>query len=125
MCIPHQGSAAYSVTMQMLWCLVASIIAIQFCLILQTLTSPTFKRLQNRLARVVTRSLPFSHSVPLLGSLQWLPVTFRDDFKIYLLTYKTLRQPPLPKKKNKKKKTTKNKPAYLHSMFAHDSHPGH
>ena len=39
--------------------------------------------------RVVTKS-PFTCIVPLLCSLQCLPVKFRRDFKIYLLTYKTI-----------------------------------
>ena len=39
---------------------------------------------QNRLARVVTKSAPFTRSVPLLRSLHWLPVEFRVDFKICL-----------------------------------------
>ena len=47
------------------------------------------QRVQNRLARVVTKSPPFTSSVPLLRSLHWLPVIFRVDFKICLLTHKT------------------------------------
>ena len=41
----------------------------------------------NRLARVVTKSLPFTRSVPLVRSLHWLPVNYRVHFKICLLTY--------------------------------------
>ena len=48
------------------------------------------QRVQNRLARVVTKSPPFTRSVPLLCSLYWLPVKFRVNSKICLLTYKTL-----------------------------------
>ena len=48
------------------------------------------QRVQNRLARVVTKSSPFTHSFPLLRSLHWLPVKCRVDFKICLLTHKTL-----------------------------------
>ena len=44
---------------------------------------------QNRLLRVVTTP-PFTRSVPLLHSLHWLPVKFKVDFNICLLTYKTL-----------------------------------
>ena len=40
------------------------------------------QRVQNRLARVVTMSPPFTRTVPLLRSLHWLPVKFRVDFKI-------------------------------------------
>ena len=62
-----------------------------------------FQRVQNRLARVVTKSPPFTRSVPLLRSLHWLPVNFRVDFKICLLTYKTL---------------SEKHPVYLHSLLA-------
>ena len=57
----------------------------------------TLQRVQNRLALVVTKTPPFIHSVPLLRSLHWLPVKFRVDFKICLLTYKTLggNNPPI------------------------------
>ena len=61
------------------------------------------QRVQNRLARVVTKTPPFTRSVPLLRSLHWLPVKFRVDFKICLLTYKTL---------------SEKQPAYLHSLLA-------
>ena len=44
----------------------------------------------NRLACVVTKSPPFTCSVPLLRSLYWLPVKYRVHFKICLLTYKAL-----------------------------------
>ena len=40
------------------------------------------QRVQNCLARVVTRSPWFSRSVPLLKSLHWLPVHYRIIFKI-------------------------------------------
>ena len=42
---------------------------------------------QNQLARLVKKSPPFTHSVPLLCSLQGLPVRFEILFKIDLLTY--------------------------------------
>ena len=58
---------------------------------------------QNWLARVVTKSLPFGRSVPLLRSLYWLPVKFRVDFKICLLIYRTL---------------SEKQPVYLHSFLA-------
>ena len=40
----------------------------------------------------MTKSPPFTRSVPLLRSLHWLPVKFRILFKIRLLTYKTLHE---------------------------------
>ena len=39
------------------------------------------QRVQNRLAHLVTKSPPFSHSVPLVCSLHWLPVRFRTLLK--------------------------------------------
>ena len=60
-------------------------------------------RIQNQLARLATRSPPFTHSVSLLHSFHWLPGRFRILFKINLLTYKTLRE---------------RRPVYLHSMPA-------
>ena len=45
---------------------------------------------QNQLECVVTKSPPFTCSVPLLHFLHWLPVKFRILFKISLLTYKTI-----------------------------------
>ena len=45
---------------------------------------------QNCLARVVTRVGRFAPSTPLRNSLYWLPISFRIQFKILTLTYKTL-----------------------------------
>ena len=45
---------------------------------------------QNCLARVVTWSPRFSHSVPLLKSLHWLPVQSRIIFKLCTIAYQTL-----------------------------------
>ena len=45
------------------------------------------QRVQNCLARVVTRSPRFSRSVPLLKSLHWLPVRYRIIFKICTITF--------------------------------------
>ena len=61
------------------------------------------QRVQNRLAHIVTKMSPFTRSVPLLRSLHWLPVKFKVDFKICLLTYKTL---------------SEKQPIYLHSLLA-------
>ena len=61
------------------------------------------QRVQNQLASLVTKSPPFTCSIPLLRSLHWLPARFRILFKINLLTYKTLRE---------------KQPVYLHSMLA-------
>ncbi|KAI5613840.1 hypothetical protein C0J50_9201, partial [Silurus asotus] len=45
---------------------------------------------QNAAARVPTRSRKYDHITTILLSLQWLPVKFRIDFKLLLLTYKAL-----------------------------------
>ena len=58
---------------------------------------------QNRLARIVTKSPPFTHSVSPLLSLHWMPVKFRKLFKISLLTYKMFHE---------------KQPVYLHSILA-------
>jgi len=49
---------------------------------------------QNCLARVVTLSLRFSHSVPLLNSLHWLPVQSRIIFKLCTTAYQTFSGEP-------------------------------
>ena len=61
------------------------------------------QHVQNQLACVVTKSPPFTCSVPLLRSLHWLPVIFGILFKINLFTYKTLHE---------------QQPVYLHSVLA-------
>ena len=48
------------------------------------------QRVQNCLARVVTRSPPLSRSLPLLRSLHWLPVHYRLSYKVRLITFNTL-----------------------------------
>ena len=89
--------------LQLLSCPVISIITIHFCMVLLTVTSLGFKRVQNRLARLVTESPLFTRSLPLLRSLHWLSVRFRILSKINLLTYKILHV---------------KQSAYLHSMLA-------
>ena len=48
------------------------------------------QRVQNCLARVVTRSPRFSRSVPLLKSLHWPPVHYSIIFKICTIAYQAL-----------------------------------
>ena len=45
---------------------------------------------QNSAARLLTRSRKYDHITPVLASLHWLPVCFRIDFKILLITFKAL-----------------------------------
>ena len=60
------------------------------------------QRVQNCLARIVTKSGRFAPSLPLRRSLHWLPVSFRIEFKIGVLTYKAL---------------STEQPAYLSSLL--------
>ena len=50
----------------------------------------TLQLVQNAAARVLTRTRKRDHISPVLASLHWLPVKFRIEFKILLLTYKAL-----------------------------------
>ena len=61
------------------------------------------KRILNRLAHVVTKSPPLTHSVPLLCSLLRQPLKYRVHFKIYLVACKALYE---------------EQPVYLHSLLA-------
>ena len=45
---------------------------------------------QNAAARVLTRTRKFDHISPVLSNLHWLPVKFRIEYKILLLTYKVI-----------------------------------
>ena len=49
------------------------------------------QRIQNCLARIVTKSPRFSSSQPLLKLLHWLPIRHRINFNLGLLTFKTLK----------------------------------
>ncbi|XDV45278.1 hypothetical protein PO909_013398, partial [Leuciscus waleckii] len=42
---------------------------------------------QNAAARVLTRSRKYDHITPILSSLHWLPIKFRINYKVLLLTY--------------------------------------
>lgn len=45
---------------------------------------------QNAAARILTNTKKFDHITPVLASLHWLPIQARCDFKVLLLTYKSL-----------------------------------
>ena len=45
---------------------------------------------QNAAARVLTGTRKYDHISPILASLHWLPITFRINFKILLITFKAL-----------------------------------
>ena len=48
------------------------------------------QRLQNCLARAITKTSKFEHITPVLTNLHWLPVKQRNDFKIALIVHKVL-----------------------------------
>ena len=48
------------------------------------------QRVQNAAARLIFQETKYCHVRPLLYNLHWLPVEFRIDFKILLLTYKAI-----------------------------------
>ena len=60
------------------------------------------QRVQNCLARVVTNAPRSSRSVPILKRLHWLPVKFWILFKIFAITFRTLKD---------------NQPAYLADLL--------
>ncbi len=67
---------------------------IEYCnALLAGVSKSTLNKLQyvqNAAARILTRSRTSEHISLILESLHWLPVRFRIDFKIILLTYKAL-----------------------------------
>ena len=65
------------------------------------------QRIQNSLARVITNTSKYQHITPTLKKLHWLPIKQRIDYKIGLLTYKTL---------------TNQQPTYLYNSLSFPSH---
>jgi hypothetical protein len=45
---------------------------------------------QNMAARLITRTKPSEHISPILFELHWLPVSFRIQYKLMLLTYRVV-----------------------------------
>ena len=50
------------------------------------------QRVQNRTARLVTRTKTQDHITPVLRDLHWLPVSSRIDFQLCLYMYKALKK---------------------------------
>lgn len=46
--------------------------------------------IQNSAARILKRVRKYEHITPILHSLHWLPIPFRIEYKIILLTYKCI-----------------------------------
>ena len=59
------------------------------------------------LARVITNTSKYQHITPTLKKLHWLPIKQRIDYKLCLLTYKTL---------------TNQQPTYLYNSLSFPSH---
>jgi len=62
------------------------------------------QRLQNTLARVVTNTRRHDHITAVLADLHWLPVQYRIEYKIALITFKAL---------------TTQQPQYLSELIRH------
>ena len=65
------------------------------------------QRIQNSLARAITKTPKFEHITPVLKSLHWLPIEQRISFKVGLLVYKALHH---------------DQPFYLRSKLAYQTH---
>ena len=50
------------------------------------------QHVQNSAARLVNQCPRFCHITPVVRDLHWLPVSFRIEFKIMLITYKVLHE---------------------------------
>ncbi len=96
------------------------------------------QRIQNSAARLVTYSSPRQHITPVLRSLHWLPVSKLIEFKLLLLTYKSLHQsaphylqellhPHVPHRTLRSSSTSQLVPyitrtkSYGHRSFSHSS----
>ena len=62
------------------------------------------QRAQNTAARIVSRTRKSEHITPILKELHWLPVHYRIQYKILLLTYKAMNN---------------NAPAYISDLIHH------
>ena len=57
---------------------------------LSTIHINKLQRVQNAAARLVTNTPRICHTTPILKDLHWLPIKYRIEFKIVLLTFKCL-----------------------------------
>ena len=79
-------------------------------LVVESTSTSQLQRIQNSLARVITNTSKYQHITPILKKLHWLPIKQRIDYKLCLLTYKTL---------------TNQQPTYLYNSLSFPSHDSH
>ena len=63
---------------------------LQYIVLWPPSTNLKWQRVQNAAARLLTRTRKYDHITSTLVSLHWLPIQARADFKVILLTYKSL-----------------------------------
>ena len=80
---------------------------LDYCNSLYSAISQSNLNIQNSLARVITNISKYQHITPTLKKLHWLPIKQRIDYKLCLLTYKTL---------------TNQQPTYLYNSLSFPSH---
>ncbi len=68
------------------------------------------QRIQNSIARAITKTPKYDHIRPVLKNLHWLPVEHRIEFKTCLLVFKTLQS---------------EQPQYLKPMLGHPKKQHH
>ena len=97
--------------LQLLWLILFVSSKLDYCNSLyfgiSTKNLSKLQRIQNSLARAITFTSKRQHISPVLKDLHWLPVKERIDFKICLLTYKSLKN---------------HQPVYLHETLSIPSH---
>ena len=74
----------------MLFSQVALTTVMPCCLVFPKKTISRLQLLQNSAARVLTRARRWVPITPVLKSLHWLPVSFRIDFRVLLIAFKSL-----------------------------------
>ena len=74
---------------------------------LRYLLTYLLQRVQNSLARAITQTSKYQHITPVLKDLHWLPITQRIEYKISLLTFKTIMN---------------GQPSYLHQYLIPQTH---
>ena len=79
------------------------IIVIVFFMVCPKYSINRLQKIQNSVARIVTRTSRSSHIIPVLKSLHWLPVQYRINFKLCCITHRAL--------------SLKEEPYYLNSLF--------